>query len=118
MKRFIITALAVAAVLSAGCSKELESRVDNLEDRMTNVENAVSKANQTLSGLNDLIGALQQNDYVTDVADVKDASGAIIGYKITFSKRGAITIYHGKDGATGQSAPEIGVKQDTDGVYY
>ena len=80
MKRFIIPALAVATLLSAGCSKELESRVDNLEDRMTNVENAVSKANQTLSGLNDLIGALQQNDYVTDVADVKDASGAIIGY--------------------------------------
>ena len=118
MKRFIIPAIAVATLLSSGCSKELESRVDNLEDRMTNVENAVSKANQTLSGLNDLIGALQENDYVTDVADVKDASGAVIGYKITFSKRGAITIYHGKDGATGQSAPEIGVKQDTDGVYY
>ena len=123
MKRYLIPALAVA-LLATGCSKELESRVDQLENRVTAVENAVSKINQNISNLNDLVTALQNNDYVTDVVDVKNEAGEVIGYKISFSKRGTITIYHGKDGANGANgsngtnAPVIGVKQDTDGIYY
>ena len=33
---------------------------------------------------------------------------------ITFSRSGAITIYHGNDGST----PQISVKQESDGIYY
>lgn len=120
MKSYLIPALAVA-LLATGCSKELESRVDQLENRVTAVENAVSKINQNISTLNDIVTALQNNDYVTDVVDVKNEAGEVIGYKITFSKRGTITIYHGEDGANGSNgkdAPVIGVKQDTDGLYY
>ena len=46
--------------------------------------------------------------------------GKEIGYTITFSKGNPITIYHGKDGQDGEdgTTPTIGVKKDTDGVYY
>ena len=49
--------------------------------------------------------------------------GKEVGYTITFGKSSPITIYHGKDGQNGNdgqdgSTPVIGVRQDTDGIYY
>ena len=58
--------------------------------------------------------------------------GKEIGYTITFSKSGTVTIYHGQDGKDGKdgkdglngqdgkdgSTPTVGVRQDSDGVWY
>ena len=74
---------------------------------------------------------MQDNDYVKSVTPVMQ-DGKEIGYTITFSKSNPITIYHGKDGSDGAdgadgedgsdgndgSTPVIGVRQDTDGIYY
>lgn len=129
MKRYIIPALA-AMLAIAGCNKELESRVDNLENRVSAIEQKVDKANQDLANISAIISALQNNDFVTDVQEIKDDSNTVIGYKITFSQRGTITIYHGKDGINGTNGTNgtagkdgkdgsvVGVKQDSDGVYY
>ena len=47
-------------------------------------------------------------------------NGETVGYTISFSKSGPVTIYHGKKGENGQNGttPVIGVEQDTDGLYY
>ena len=82
--------------------------------------------NTDISSLQTLVEAIQGYDYVTGVTPVTQ-DGKEIGYTITFTKRSApITIYHGadgQDGAPGEDGqdgytPQIGVKQDTDGVYY
>lgn len=79
--------------------------------------------NSNIDALQTIVTALQTNDYVTSVTPVtKD--GETVGYTITFTKSDPITIYHGtdgKDGADGKDSdfvPTIGVKQDTDGIYY
>jgi hypothetical protein len=41
----------------------------------------------------------------------------VIGYVLTFSKGNSVTIYHGQNGIDG-STPQIGVKEDIDGIYY
>ena len=81
--------------------------------------------NQNISAMQQILEALQNNDYVTSVQQIVE-NGKTIGYTIYFSKSGAVTIYHGengKDGANGANgldghSPQIGVKQHTDGIYY
>ena len=77
--------------------------------------------NTNISSLQTIVDALQENDYVTGVVDVKE-NGMVIGYTITFSKERPVTIYHGKDGADGTPgkdgvSPVIGVRE-VNGVWY
>ena len=122
-----------------GCSKEyddsaLVGRVDDLENRVLKLEQLCQQMNTNISSLQTIVTALQNNDYVTGVTPItKD--GKTVGYTITFTKSQPITIYHGEDGKDGQNGadgkdgvngtdgqdghtPIIGVKQDTDGIYY
>ena len=87
--------------------------------------------NTNIAALEVIVAALQDNDYVTEVLKVVEG-GQEVGYTIKFSKSGAVTIYHGQDGAEGAPGqdgldgtngkdghtPVIGVRQDEDGVYY
>ena len=86
------------------------------------------KANKNIEALQKIVDALNENDYVTDVTPIYEGATEI-GYIITFSKSGKVTIYHGKDGQDGKDGmdgtdgkdgytPQIGVRQDVDGVYY
>ena len=98
------------------------------------LQDKVDQANSNIAALQAIVAALQNNDYVTSVVSVYE-KGQVIGYTITFSKSGIVTIYHGKDGADGADGkpgadgsdgedgkdgqtPVIGIKKDVDGVYY
>ena len=87
-----------------------------------------NEMNTNISSLQSIVIALQNNDYVTGVTEITD-NGKVIGYTIHFSKSAPAVIYHGKDGAQGAPGqdgtdgkdgyvPNIGLKQDTDGVWY
>lgn len=131
MKKILCFLFAVSVL--SGCGDDyddsaLTGRVDDLENRVSKLEELCKQMNTNISSLQALINALQDNDYITGVTPItKD--GETIGYTISFAKRAPITIYHGEDGKDGQdgkpgedgndgSTPIIGVKQDTDGVYY
>ena len=90
--------------------------------------------NNNIVAMQQILEALQNNDYVTTVQQIVE-NGKTIGYTIYFSKSGAVTIYHGqdgkdgvdgedgedgKDGADGKDGhtPVVGVRQDSDGIYY
>ena len=134
----------VATLFAVGCQKyndkPLKNRVIELENRVTTLEELCKKMNTNISSLQTIVGALQNNDYVTGVVPVI-SNGETIGYTITFAKNSPITIYHGKDGANGADGkdgvngsdgkdgingadgkdghtPVIGVRQDSDGIYY
>ena len=139
MKKLLtLSAIALAVVVSS-CSKfddsaiwdklnEQEQTLNDHEKRIAALEELCKQMNSNISSLQTIITALQNNDYVTAVTPVtKD--GKTIGYTITFTKSSPITIYHGengKDGINGSNGkdgvdgytPIIGVKQDTDGIYY
>ncbi len=78
-----------------------------------------NETNTNLSALQTIVTALQNNNYITSV-DPLTEDGKVIGYTIKFAKSNPIVIYNGKDGANGAdgNTPVIGVKKDSDGIYY
>ena len=116
-----IAVLMAVLTISTSCGEDyddtaLNNRVDNLENRVAQLEELCRQMNTNVTSLQALVQALENMDYVTGVTPViKD--GVQVGYAITFSKSGPITIYHGTDGADGYM-PTIGVKKDTDGNHY
>ena len=145
MKRTLLFALSLLAVVA--CSKfddsEIWSELKEHEDRIVKLETLCNQMNTNITSLQTIIIALQNNDYVTNIAPIKEGSKEI-GYTITFAKSGSITIYHGKDGENGKDGqngtngtdgkdgqdgkdgkdgedgytPKIGIKQHTDGKFY
>lgn len=92
------------------------------------LQSLCEQMNTDISSIQSIIEALQQKDGITNVVPLND-NGKVIGYKLYFEKREPITIYYGKDGADGNDGqdgsdgkdgvtPVVGVKQDTDGIYY
>ena len=90
--------------------------------------------NANIEALQVIVNALQNNDYITSITPIYEG-GKEVGYIITFTKSGKVTIYHGQDGKDGQDGangsngtngtdgvdghtPIIGVAKDTDGIYY
>ena len=116
---------------------DYNERLDNLENRISALEELVGEINANISSLQSIVTAIQTGDYITSVNPI-NADGKNIGYNITFAKGDPITIYHGQDGANGEDGtngqdgkdgvngkdgadghtPVIGVKQDTDGIWY
>ena len=104
---------------------DLWNSVHGLEDRVAKLEELCKQMNTNISSLQTIVTALQNNDYITGVTPITN-DGEIIGYTITFAKSNSITIYNGTDGKDGIDGkdgadavtPTIGVKQDSDGVYY
>ena len=73
-----------------------------LKNRVARLEELCKQMNTNVSSMQTLVEALQNNDYVTGVAPVKEGE-AVIGYTITFTKSPSITIYHGKNGENGEN---------------
>lgn len=122
MRRLFALVVSVLALVVASCSYDdtaIWNKVNSLEDRVAKLEELCKKANSDIEALQTIVEALQQNDYVVSVAPIMD-DGKTIGYTISFAKSGDISIYNGKDGANGGGSyiPNIGVKKDTDGIYY
>ena len=122
MKKLLTFAALLAVVALTSCKyddDDLWNSVHGLENRVAKLEELCKQMNTNISSLQTIVTALQNNVYVTGTTPLmKD--GKEIGYTITFSKGNPITIYHGKDGQDGEdgTTPTIGVKKDTDGVYY
>lgn len=92
------------------------------------LKSGVDQLNTEIGTLRQLITALQNRDYITNVIAVYE-NDQEIGYKISFASGMSITIRHGEKGEQGTqgepgqpgqngSTPIVGVKQDTDNIYY
>lgn len=118
-KRVLLITVMLMPTLLSCCKYDdsaLWNRLNGLEDRVAKLEEICKQVNTNISSLQTIVSALQDNDYITGITPVmKD--GKEIGYTITFSKHNPITIYNGKDGANGDT-PVVGVKKDSDGIYY
>lgn len=112
--RATVSALFASALMLVSCGSyddtELKNKVNELENRVAKLESAVNANTQSILAL---VEASKSNDAVTGFSELTDKSG----YLITFASGKSITLYHGKDGQNG-ATPVIGVKADTDGIYY
>lgn len=128
MKKLLAFTALLAVVAFTSCKyddDDIWNSVHGLENRVAKLEELCKQMNTNISSLQTIVTVLQKNDYVTCITPVMQ-DGKEVGYTITFSKSNPITIYHGKDGQNGEDGtdgkdgvtPTIGVKQDTDGIYY
>ncbi len=135
MKKLFTYLLSAMVIFAVGCEgfddSLLWEEINSLKDRVTALEQLCRQMNTNISSLQTIVDALQNKDYVTNISPITE-DDKVIGYSITFSKSGAITIYHGKDGKDGQNGqdgtdgkdgkdgytPVIGIAKDTDGLYY
>ena len=124
MKRYILVAFAALAL--GACAQYDDSplwdKLKDHEDRIARLEEMCEDMNASIASMKQILNALQDNDYVTGTTPVSE-DGVVVGYIITFSKSGSVTVYHGKDGNDGSDGkdghtPVIGVAKDVDGVYY
>lgn len=87
-----------------------------------------NEMNTNIQSLQTVIEAMEAGDYIVSCTPLME-NGKQIGYTITFAKGGSVVIYHGKDGQNGANGtdgsngvdgktPQIGVKQDADGIFY
>lgn len=111
MKKLLCFAIGLALVAVA-CNRyddsELRDKVNSLEDRMSKLEDLVKKANQQIVDLQTLTEGLDKAVFVTDIKELTD------GYQIVFSNGKTLTVKNGEAGKT----PAIGVRKDTDDIYY
>ena len=112
MKKLL--SLVLCGLLLFGCSKEyndsaLRNDLNDLENRVTKLEELCKQMNTNISSLQKIVDALQDNLSISKVEQISD------GYIIHFSDGSTATIKNGKNSG---DAPIIGVKKDTDGIYY
>ena len=118
MKKLIVIISLLISLCSCDILGHRESwdKLQEHEDRIQKLEEMCSRLNENITALQAVLTALECNDYVTDVTKVME-NGVEIGYSITFAKGGTVTIYHGNDGADGNT-PKIGIQKASDGEYY
>ena len=96
-----------------------------------------NQMNTNIEALQKIVSSLQNNDYITSCTPHME-NGVQTGYVISFAKSPSIIVYNGKNGATGKDgepgkdgadgndgvdgkdgySPVVGVKKDTDNIYY
>ncbi len=124
MKQSLSFALALLCGIFTACfdDTDLRNKVDDHENRIQYLESLCSNLNNEVMNLMDLLYAYEEGDRITSVTSLTE-NGVEVGYLITFNNNEPIAIYHGSDGADGESGsdgstPQIGAKQDTDGIWY
>ncbi len=98
-----------------GCTEKEK----DIEVGFPKLEKFCSEMNANISSLRTIVTSIKEGDYITSVNPIEHG-GKVVGYTISFIKNNPITIYHRQDKTGGKDAhtPVIGVKQDTDGIWY
>ena len=109
-----LLSLVFCGLLLFGCSDKyddsaLRNDLNDLENRVAKLEELCKQMNTNISSLQKIVVALQDNLSISKVEQISD------GYIIHFSDGSTATIKNGKNS---EDAPIIGVKKDTDGIYY
>ena len=142
MRQSLFLMMVVSFLFTTSCYDDsfIREKLKNHEERISELESLCLKMNTNISSLQAILDALQKNDYVTSMVPITEA-GKEVGYVIVFTSGKSMTIYHGKDGKDGADGndgkdgtdgadgkdgldgkdgytPVIGVRKDSDGVYY
>ena len=87
MRKFFLSIFtALLALGFVGCEYDdsgLWNEVNSLKDRVLTLEQLCQQMNTNISSLQKIVEAMQNNDYVTNVAPITE-DGKVVGYVITF----------------------------------
>ena len=134
MKKALLLIIVMAmSLMIPGCDKH-EAELADIRSQIENLQAQVDAINSSIEVLQNLIAAVQAQDYVTEVKNVYQGYD-LIGYVIYFLHSAPITIYNGEDGRDGKrgedgkdgshgkdgkdaTAPIIGIQKASDGIWY
>ena len=110
MKKLFYFAAIIFAAMFISCRKEYDdsaiwNEFDKVYDQIEELKEVCRQMNTNISSLQTLVNALNQKEYITNIAPITK-NGAEIGYSITFTSGKTITIYHGEDGKDGQDGAD------------
>ena len=114
MKKFHLFLMSMMLCIFSACHDELWDKINDLDGRLTQLEEQCKEMNTNIESLQTIVDALQSNDYITSIVEIKK-DGIVIGYSITFANHDAITIYHHKNNLAG--ALIVDMAQEG-GTYY
>lgn len=116
--------LTAFTVTLACCTKyddsDIYAKYNSLDSRVSRLESLCQELNRDITSLRTIVNALEQNDGITSVEQLYE-NGEIAGYRIILKSGSHVDIYNGKQGKPGADAdktPQIGLRQDADGVWY
>ena len=121
MRHIVSFGLLLSSLFFIGCNTSYDDSAvwdefAEINERLERLEEQCNQMNTNLVALQNIVQALMNHDFVTNISPII-TDGKSIGYTITFSKSGSITILNGTDGEDGHT-PLIGVKQASDGDFY
>lgn len=96
--------LGAAALLFAGCAKDLSPEIDKINSRLDQIEQQV-EANKKA------IAELQNADFISKVEETAN------GWSITLSDGKVLALYNGKDGAAGKDGADGAAGKDGDSFF-
>ena len=116
--------LTALTVTSACCTKyddsDIYAKYNSLDSRVSRLESLCQELNRDITSLRTIVNALEQNDGITSVEQLYE-NGELTGYRIILKSGNHFDIYNGKQGKPGADAdktPQIGLRQDADGLWY
>lgn len=100
------------ALLLIACTNldDVNRRLDDHDARLKALEGMVATANTDIANISSLLDAVSQKVSIVSYKALPDGSG----YELVMSNDTKIVLKNGKDG----NKPLVGVKKDTDGIYY
>lgn len=111
MKKFLLMFVPLMALI--GCSyddTDIQKRLDDLDGQLTELQALVKALNSDVMTLKELVAGKR---FISDVQPGENG-GYVITLVTSTGEISTITIDDGKDG----TSSVIGVKQDSDGIYY
>ena len=131
MKRILLAISVLVMAVSCYDDTAVLEHLSKHDKEIADLQSQCDKLNTSVSSLQQLLENMGDNEEVVS-AEVIMEGGKEVGYTLSFTNGSSIDIYHGKDGKDGQNGqngqpgqpgtngttPVIGVRLDTDGVYY
>lgn len=109
----IVIIFACCLISLASCHTQLDAEFGVVERRIAALEQSCSQLNSNIAALKSVANKINEFDFIKSVTTIYEGYEAV-GYKISFTHSSPISIYCGRDAQT----PTIGVKKDSDGIYY
>jgi len=125
MKKILFLALSLLMAVSCYDDSYVRNQIAEHDNAIAELKEKCSKLNNNLASIQQLLDNMDGNEAVVSATPIMEG-GKEVGYTLTFTDGSSIDIYHGKDGQNGQGGqpgsdgvtPVIGIRLDTDNVYY